>query len=66
MISEPPERARRDLEQAFGSNPEVSTSRRARTPPRAIRNMTVAVEVGPSDNRTSTGIPAEPAPAGVT
>eukprot|EP00969_Alexandrium_andersonii_P256641 11346033-Alexandrium_andersonii.AAC.1 len=66
MISEPPERARRDLEQAFGQNPEVSPSHRARTPPRAIQNMTIAVEAGQLDNRTSTGIPSEPATAGVT
>eukprot|EP00969_Alexandrium_andersonii_P169692 7501539-Alexandrium_andersonii.AAC.1 len=65
MTSEPPERARSDLEQAFGSNPEVSAPRRARTLPRAVQNLSVEVEVGRVDNRTSTSIPAQPVPTGV-
>eukprot|EP00969_Alexandrium_andersonii_P122762 5426892-Alexandrium_andersonii.AAC.1 len=64
MVSEPPERARRDLEQAFGGNPEVSAPRRARAPPCAIKNCFVEVEVGRTDNRTSTNASAQPVPMG--
>eukprot|EP00969_Alexandrium_andersonii_P005830 252968-Alexandrium_andersonii.AAC.1 len=64
MVSEPPERARRDLEQAFGATPEVSAPRRTRTPPRAIQNLSVEVEVGRTGNRTSMRASAQPASAG--
>eukprot|EP00969_Alexandrium_andersonii_P133987 5927010-Alexandrium_andersonii.AAC.1 len=47
MASDTLARARRDMEQALGCNPEVSASKRATTPPRMVGTVGLSGVVPP-------------------